>query len=203
MRLQEEYFNRHKLVGVPLVEHSSHGALLLRTFDPDVWQSRWILLSIEWNDNQYHPGHYQVDFNMPIHDGHIKGRLFSRLFPTKLAWDEYEDFFLNWSRQLKSTRPVSGSREVVLCAWEMFVYCYDSWFLKQQSELKEMLFDSLDMDRTLSARYISYQDTLIQLSTHHPAVLKAWKYEVLAQVQHYSDWLVKLVESQCSTPRSK
>jgi len=203
MRLHEEYFNRHNIRGVPVVNHCTQGAVILRTVDPEIWQNRWILVTIKWVEHPQHPGSYNIEFCVPIHDGESRGKLFTRLPTAEKEWDEYEDYLLDWTQKLQGVVPVRGHKHIVLAAWEMFVYCYDSWFRRQSAELKDLLFRSLDEDLSPDARYIGYQETLIHLSTHHPSVLKAWKYEVLSQVQYYSDWLANLVETRCGTPRYK
>lgn len=203
MRLHEEYFRRHNIRDIPIVNHCSQGAVMLRTTDPDIWQNRWILVTLKWVEHPQHPGSYNVEFLVPIHDGESRGKLFSRLPSVELEWDEYEDYILDWTKNLRGVVAVRGHKNIVLTAWEMFVYCYDGWFRRQHADLKELLFRSIDEDLSLEDRYIGYQDTLIHLSTHHPAVLKAWKYEVLSQVQCYSDWLAKLVETRCGTLLSR
>ena len=133
---------------------------------------------------------------IPIHDGQYRGKLFDRLSPVEKEWDEYEDYLTTWVANVTAVRALEGHRDVTLAAWEMFVFCYDGWFRRQSHELKELLFKSLDDDYD-NNRYEAYQDALLYLSTHHPGVLKAWKYEVYAQVQPYADWLAQLVEARC------
>jgi len=201
MRLFEEYFQRHGIKGIPVVRHDNLGALILRTQDSTYWHSSWLLVTIKWVDGGIHPGKYVVEFYSPIHNGFTKQRLFQKYNVKELEWDEYEDYFLNWSRSLegaagarKTPGVVRGGNEVVLTAWEMFVYCYDGWFARQESELRHYVDRCLDVDLPLAHRYAGYQNCLIYLTARHPNVLKVWKYEVLALVQHYSEWLAALVE---------
>jgi len=199
MRLYEEYFKRHSIVDVPVAQHCSAGSLILRTTDPSIWKSRWVLVSMRWENHDYHPGQYQIGINYPIHDGYLNDQLFTQSLPVAKKWHEYEDFFLDWSSNLKAARPVIGPHEVVLAAWEMFVFSYDSWFIKQPFEIKRSLFEAVDKENPIHHRYQHYQDVAIFLSTHHPAVLRPWKYEVLARVQNYADWLAAIVDNQCKT----
>lgn len=203
MRLHEEYFKRHNIKDIPLVNYCNQGAVILRTVDPEIWQNRWVLVRIEWVEHPQHPGMFKVEFSVPVHNGVEKSRLFSRLPSTEKEWDEYEDFILDWTGKLRGVVPVRGMKEVTLAAWEMFVYCYDGWFRKQSHEIKEILFASLDEDLPIFERYKGYQDAMIFLSTHHPGVMKAWKYEILSQVHNYSDWLARLIETRCGTPQHK
>lgn len=197
MRLYEEYFNRHLIVDVPVAHHCAVGSLILRTTDSSIWKSRWILVSIRWESHDHHPGQYQIGINYPIHDGYLHEQLFTQLPSVTKKWHEYEDFFLEWSGNLKAVVPVYGPYEIVLAAWEMFVFSYDSWFIKQPFEIKQSLFEGLNKENSVHLRYQHYQDVVIFLSTYHPAVLRAWKYEVLSRVQNYADWLVEIVDKQC------
>jgi hypothetical protein len=197
MRLYEEYFKRHSIADVPVARHCSAGSLILRTTDPSIWKSRWVLVSMRWENHDHHPGQYQIGINYPIHDGYASDQLFTQSPSITKKWHEYEDFFLDWSSNLTAAVPVIGSHEVVLAAWEMFVFSYDSWFTRQPFEIKRSLFEGLDKDNPIHHRYQHYQDVAVFLSTHHPAVLRAWKYEVLARVQNYSDWLAAIVDKKC------
>lgn len=199
MRLFEEYFTRHNIADVPVVHHCTAGALILRTTDSSIWKNRWLLVTIRWEPHDHHPGQYRIDMNSPIHDGYASDSIFTKWPSLHKKWHEYEDFFLEWSEDLKAVEPVQGAKEVVLAAWEMFVFAYDSWFFRQPNDIKRMLFESLDKDRPVEYRHQHYQDVAIFLATHHPAVLRAWKYEVLGRVVDYADWLAKIVKSQCKT----
>jgi hypothetical protein len=204
MRPFEEYFARHNL-SIPTAHHAEHGALILRTTDRVLWKNRWVLVTIKWEDHPHHPGQYVIGMNSPVHDGHELGTIFSHWPPIYKKWHEYEDFFLDWVDGLSGVEPVVGTKNVSMTAWEMFVYAYDSWFSKQAMDTKRSLFGSLDKENSLETRYAHYQDVALFLSHHHPAVLRAWKYEVLASVQNYSDWLARLVEDKCkrNTPPSR
>lgn len=195
MRLYEEYFRRHNIQGFPLVHHCTRGTLLLRTKNPDKAR-RWVIMSIRWAEHSQHPGSYVIEFILPIHDGYGKGGLFAKLSPVSKQWDEYEDYLLEWSSQLKDLTPVRGRKNITLAAWEVFVYCYDGWFRKQTHALKEMLFRSLDEESCPEERFGALQQILDHLTTNQPAVLRTWKYEVEMQVQGYADWLATLVEAR-------
>lgn len=197
MRPIEEYFARHGITDAPVAHHSESGALVLRTCDRQLWRNRWILVKIKWEDHPHHPGQYIVEMNSPVHDGYAKNQLFTHWPPIYKKWHEYEDFFLDWVNGLQGVVPVRGVKEVTLAAWEMFVFTHDGWFLKQQPDTKRILFESLDKENSLEIRYARYQDVALFLSLHHPAILRSWKYEVLASVQDYSDWLARLVEDKC------
>jgi hypothetical protein len=202
MRLFEEYFKRHNIADVPVAHHCSTGSLILRTTDSSLWKNRWLLVTIRWVDHDHHPGEYHIDMNSPVHDGYLSETVFTKWPTNHKKWHEYEDFVMTWSENLKGVTPVRGVREVTLAAWEMFVFSYDSWFSRQPFDVKRMLFESLDKERPTDYRYQHYQDVAIFLATHHPAVLRAWKYEVLARVQNYADWLAAIVDDQCKEKKN-
>jgi hypothetical protein len=196
MRLSEEYFQRHAITGVPLVRYEDTGAVILRMRDPTYWQSSWLLVTTRWTDGGVHPGKYVVEFYSPIHNGYIGQHLFKKCNAKAVEWDEYEDYFLNWSRAVAGDRmpsAVRAGKDVTLTAWEMFVYIYDGWFARQESELRHFVDRCLDTDLPPAVRYAGYQNCVIYLTARYPSVLKAWKCEVLALVQHYSGWLAGLV----------
>jgi hypothetical protein len=198
MRLQEEYFRRHH-IDTPLVNYCNQGSVILRTVDPAIWQNRWVLVTIHWIEHPQHPGFFRIDFSTPVHNGAEKSRFFTRLPSADKEWDEYEDFMLNWVGKLEGVVPVRGNKQIVLAAWEMFVYCHDGWFRRQSYDLKQMLFNTLDDEMPVNERYSAYQEMVAYFTTQHPALLKTWKYEMLYQVQYYSDWLARLIEAKCGT----
>lgn len=201
MRIFEEYFQRHKIIDVPLVHHCSNGTLLLEADkqNPD-WNSRWVLLTIKWVEDNHHPGEYLIELQTPNHD--CINKFFTTTQVTK-KWQEYEDFILQWGSSLDGLRPITNSREILITAWEMFIFMYDSWFTKQPATLKNKLFQSLDKENTLETRYSNYQDVAIFLATHHPAVMRIWKYEVLARVQNCANWLAHLIENKYEPKQEK
>lgn len=196
MRPFEEYFLRYKIVDVPLVHHCANGTLLLESTDPFQWESRWILISIRWIEDDHHPGTYLIEISDPIHDGYASGKFFNKRRKIEKEWHEYEDFIFDWTKGVSGVKPIRGQREITMACWEMFTFMCDSWFIKQPSIWKQKLFQSLDKDNSIETRYSNYQDVAIFLSTHHPAVMRAWKYEVLALVQNRADWLAHLIENK-------
>ena len=204
MRLYEEYLERH-LLNMPIVRHENQGAIILRTTDSKHWNSRWIIVTIRWHDQGIHPGKYYVEFYSPVHDGYSTGRLFNKSGAKELEWDEYEDYFLNWSNNMtgfldessrKTSFVVKGDKDVILTAWEVFLFCYDGWFTSQCSELRGYIDRSVDLDLLSEERYCGYQDSLIYLTARHTAILKSWKYDVLGLVQKYSYWLAQLIDGK-------
>ena len=200
MRLYEEYFQRHNIIA-PIIRHERTGSLILRTKGLSV-SSKWVLVSFYWSDNGVHPGHYVVEYSYPLHDGYLRNRLFQKYNVKELEWDEYEDYFLNWCRGLlrdNYTEIIHGELEVILAAWQIFVYCYDGWICKQSSELKCYIHNSMDFELPVRERYKGYQNCLIYFTARQPSALKAWKYDVLGCIQNYAHWLAELYKNDSKT----
>jgi hypothetical protein len=149
MRLFEEYFQRNQITQVPVVHHCAYGSLLLRTNDPSVWSSKWVLVNLKWQHSDSHPGKYHFDISLPVHDGFLKGNLFQKYPTVEKNWQDYEDFIINWSSNIYGVEPVIGTKEIFLCAWEMFVFMCDGWFMKQTYEIKEFLFQTLNVTKLI------------------------------------------------------
>jgi hypothetical protein len=200
MRLAEEYTRRHHLKGIPLVEHCHYTSLILQATNPARWGSRWLVLYVRWVEDLYHPGRYAIRLCRPNHDGFVKNNLFEPLKEVECWWDQYEQFLLDWLEDLHDVKPIRGQKEITLSAWEIFLFCYDGWFVYQPGHVKEKVYRSIDEELSLQERYIGYQDVLIYLTLHNSDILKAWKCDVLSGFQNYAEWLARLVEKQCTVP---
>jgi hypothetical protein len=115
MRLYHEYFKRRGLENVPLVEHNTNGALILRTKDL-LGRSSWVIVTIKWHDGGVHPGTYIIEYRTPIHNGFSKGKLFENYSTKEIEWDEYEDYFLNWSVSLDKFKHLPEGMPVIRTA---------------------------------------------------------------------------------------
>lgn len=187
MRLTEEYFSRHNISDVPIVNHCSNSTLIVKTKD-NLWDSNWIILNIKYGHHPHRPGSYQLEFKAPIHDGFIKETIFKKFPLVYYKWHEYEESILDLGKIINGTA-ILGEKEIVLAAWEMFVFSYDSWFATQSDEIKRMLFDGLDKEQSVDERYENCQKIISFLSQNYFLVFRAWKYDVLNLVQNYADWL--------------
>jgi hypothetical protein len=196
MRLFEEYFQRHQITQVPVVYHCVSGSLLLRTNDRNIWKNRWVLINLKWQHGDGHPGKYHFDVSLPIHDGFLKGSIFERCPTIQKNWQEYEDFIDSWASSLRGVEPVCGIKEIFLCAWEMFVFMCDSWFMKQTYEIKEFLFQTLNIENSIDVRFEYYENMMNIISIKQPSLIRVWRYEVLSRVQCYANWLAVLVQDK-------
>lgn len=194
MRIFEEYFQRHNIIDVPLVHHCTNGTLLLETNkkEPD-WNSRWVLVTIKWVEGAHYPGEYLIEFQTPNYD--CINNLFSTIHITR-KWHEYEDFILQCSSSFPSFRPITNSSEILIIAWEMFVFMHDSWFAKQSTTLKNKLFQSLNKENDLEIRYSNYQDVVCILAKQDSILIQTWEYNILFRTQNCANWLAYLIENQ-------
>lgn len=209
MRLYEEYLKRHNIKNVPLAHHCSQASLLLAVDSPSVWQNllkhkilnkmpRYAILQIRWDHNDHHPGQYNFSINCPVHDGYLNDSIFSTTTIAIVKWHEYEYFILNNLMEImQGVRVFHDFNEVTIAAWEMFVLAYDSWFNKQNGEIKYLLFESLDRDNNLEKRWGFCQELLHRLQISNPVVFRCWKYDVLSRIGCHAEWLANLVEEKC------
>jgi hypothetical protein len=200
MRLYEEYFRRHSILDVPIVHHCFSGSLILKTTDHSVWQSNWVVVSINWIKDDHHPGHYCITTKIPIHNGFLnENNRYNNffIFPSYVNKnsDEYEDFFFDWCDNLKSVIPITDSEELILSIWEMFVFCHDDFFVKQSKQIKIILFESLDKNNSMHDRNESRKKIIDFISTNYPKTLRIWNYEFLVCAENYSYWLADLVNN--------
>lgn len=196
MRLSEEYFLRNNISDVPIVKHCAVSSLILKDKDP-FYNSNWVFLNIKYEHHPHRPGTYQLQFKYPIHDGFIKETIFKKFPLIYYKWHEYEDSILDLSNHINGT-PILGEKEVILSAWEMFVFTYDSWFAIQSNEIKKILFEILDKDNLIDVRYENFQQIILFLSNNYISVFRIWKYEIYNYIQNYADWLAVIINKQKS-----
>ena len=194
MRICEEYLQRHQIKDVPLILSPNRGALLLRKSFPSCKQT-WCLLSFYWQE-QTSPGNYIFTTEFPLHNSSKNGKLFTTDNPPKkIKWADYENYILELSYRfyISGFAPVNGSyKELTINAWEMFVFQYDEFFSQQQSQVKRLLFETLDFEKSIDDRYKSYELMCKYLEKYSPNVLKIWKFEILMRLQKYSNWLAEI-----------
>lgn len=196
MFLQEEYFNRHGITGVPIINHMSNGSLLLRNNEGPLV---WMLMVITWKDPHNHPGKYYINFLSPVHDALNCGyRFFVKRLENdvEVEWDYFQNYILGWSKESKATA-ILGDLEVALATWEVFSYCIDSWLAKEaDGNFRKLHYVSVDLDLSLRERYIGYQAALAYLTDTYPSVYKSFRDDFKCHFHSYCHWLGKLVQSQ-------
>jgi hypothetical protein len=203
MKLYEKFLSRLGL-DLPVIEHSSNWSFLFRTYG-DGWLTPFITMKVDWVCPENRVGYYQLLFHQPIHDGYSIRRFFEEYKQLRLTWDEYDTFFENWEvrRYIKpgmqeSLEPVYGD-DLVLRAWEVFVYTHDSWIAKQPSEFRMYVENVIDDTKSKDQRLAAYQNALIFMSNCEPSALRVWKNEIFERWNNnYAHWLGKFL-----TPEGK
>lgn len=196
MNLVSEYLNRHSLK-VPVVLSTATGSLFLRSKNSDK-RCRWSLVSIDYVAAKYHPGTYRVITMKPIHNGLIaKGRLFDPVASNDLFWDEYESFLLDWAKD-QTLQAVDNEKEVLIVAWEMFVYGGDKRLARFAN--REDFFNSVNIDLPLKDRHaacIQMINILCSDPNYH-SLFRSWQGEMKRYINKdkYSYWLAELVNAK-------
>lgn len=190
MRLFEEYFNRHDIKSVPLVHHAPDGAVILESLKDSSFK---ILVLIEWK-NEKPPGRYVIQSVSPIHNGFSSGSFFKIHNEVEKKWHEYESYFIEFAENLQELRVISNEKEVLLAAWEMFVFIHDGWLSGLPLGIKDALFESVNKENSFEERYEKYQDVYYYLGHNFPYTLENWqKYILFRVVGAYSFWFANLI----------
>lgn len=190
MLLQEEYLMRNSITDVPIVNYITNGSILLKI------DNGYLLMTITWKEHDRGPGSYHISYHTPIHDGYLKNCYFNKIekFDREIEWDEYYSYILSWSKN--NVIPVCGDKEVILAAWEIFVFCCDGMFVDYSNHaFEKLIYRSLNDEITLDERFQGYQECMVYMSSEIPALLRSFKHDVLPHIQNYCHWLANLIKS--------
>jgi len=195
MNLCQEYLERHS-IELPVVQHSGNGYVFLKSKNKK-GRINWSVVTISFQDGKYHPGTYLVNWSKPMHNGYgSRNRVFDSYEQRQLEWDEYEGFFLDWTKSLKNSRVVEDHKEILVVAWEMFVYANDQNLLSYAH--REDFFNSIDDELSLDERYEACE-SMIEVMMEDPHVgntRRCWDREIMVYVRGYSHWLAELSNAQ-------
>jgi hypothetical protein len=200
LSLAEEYLQRHSIKDVPLVKHVAQGTVFMREEVDD--EIEWHLLTIQFSPegSGHHtgPGSYIIRRLVPNHDGYV-GRgsgLFQTVATDTVEWDQYEDFMWAFVKTGDRPKPIIDQREVLMTAWEMFVYACDSGLVAHAAN--EAFFKTLDPSLTTQQRHMNF--TLFSNHFHRvePTLFELWNREFLTHVKNHNHclWLAKLMDGQ-------
>lgn len=196
MRITDEYLDRHSISNFNYVKYLSWGSLFVNI--PTNSGCPWVLFSIEWINSRYGSsvGYFSIEALSPqrLRDGIVFDCVEnSSIFPGTifLHWDEYEDYIRSLANKLPSGGVVGTRKEVVLSAWEMFLYSADKHLAKLK--IHDVLYRSIDLDLSLDERYLGFQDSIVVLSEYDKELFTVWKSSVARYVYGYSYWLADLV----------
>ncbi len=189
MNLAEEYFQRHG-IKIPFAKHVYHGNLFLRSEQEG--KILWKVLNIDNIPDTSHPGKYFFQLLAPVHNGlSDKNRMFESIATAQAEWDDYEEYWGRWAKEVDKKILVKNSTEAYLTAWEIYVYCYDkeiARFIGQES-LHKSLSLSLDGEERLKG----CTDIISFISEHNCSIMEVWKNSMLPMLRNYCFWLVDLV----------
>ncbi len=201
MVLQAEYFQRHG-INIPQVCHTrTPGSLILRADDPKEtdFLGRWLIVTMSWREAGNHPGSYDTQFLLPIHNGYKSGNYFTsfRSYPStlNLQYEVFEPFFLDFSQSHGKLQAISDAREVALTSWEIFLYCYDGYLAAKQSSpaLRESIAKSIDFEAPFLERFFSYGEAVDRLMTEQRPVFDRYETCIHIHAKRPLSWLANLV----------
>jgi len=167
MRLQEEYFKRHRISLLPIYYVRNANLILKLT-------AGYVIRNIEFMEITRRPGYYIFTYLRPNHNGYLDGQYFLKT-SGDIRYDEYVSYLLKWAQQMADP-PVKNS-EIKLAIWEMFLYCFDRWIVEHKLEEA-----ARDQDK-----FLEY------LGHHHSLVREVYNTEFLKFEYNYADWLVELI----------
>jgi hypothetical protein len=150
-----------------------------------------------WVDNPHHPGHYEVQIQIPVHDGGT-GEIFLNVrgYPPSLIiqYEELADFLGAVAVSHGSLRAIEGHKETILAGWEIFLYAFDRYIAKSASpKLREAIEESLDLDLPLEERYYSYIEATNHLIVDHVSVFERYETLIHSHTKRSLSWLARLV----------
>jgi hypothetical protein len=208
MKLYEEFLTRIN-VKVPVVEHHNEWAFLFRTYG-EGWKTPFVLMNVQWNQIDNRVGHYLITYHKALHDGYQQRRFFEKYNDTRVTWDQYESYFINWEVRRyitpgiqESMLPIFGENQMLFSAWEMFVYTHDGWVARQPPEFRVYVEGAIDDTKTDNERIRAYQNALLFLTTREPSALKTWKNEIIGRMRNYGHWLGRLLTGNLLPPVEK
>lgn len=182
MKLFQDYFLRHN-IKLPVVVHCTAGIVLLKNAE-----NKWMILSISFNKDG-HTNFYNIEFMTPVRNEH-KGFMFKKHLINEVKVNEYENYIFDWKRQLDKDYYAIKEENKKISIWEMFVYMYDKRLAEQSSEVKGLLFDSLNLENSEIIRLNAIEALMLILDVD---LVRSWKFDVYYRFSNYSNWLVELV----------
>jgi len=152
MDLQQEYFRRHAITTPLVVFPDNHGnyTLVLRTTRG---KPQTILIKIVYTKQELHPPYYKFLMQQATRDGQAKDSYLRVVWESKIYWDEWENFVVQWAESNRGELvPVNG-QELEVALWEMFLYSHDSWLAANLVDrLKDSVYTAVDANSTADVR---------------------------------------------------
>ncbi|MCK9458309.1 MAG: hypothetical protein M0R80_01545 [Proteobacteria bacterium] len=154
-------------------------------------------MTINWQEPTWRPGVYYIKTYEPIHNGYRDGVLFEQLTENKLFLDEYEDFFLEWR---KNVVRLPWQKELRLITWEICLYCYDGLLASYVS--KQDFLSTIDPSLSVESRLESLDKILIYFQNKLPLFVEALNMDMRRYSKEYANWLAELVHGNTKNSQS-
>lgn len=184
MNILKEYSLRNK-INEPIVYHVDYGVLILKNHDKSR-KNNWFVFSV--NNHDFSQGEYEFAIKSPnkFPSSQTIINLYNSHFFSVKTWDQYESFFYNLSFVENNFEPIFNKKEIILAAWEMFIFINESWFLNQNLFIKNMLFETLDIEKSLKIRY-DYYEKFLALEKFN--IFSSWQKGFLSHLEkNYLHW---------------
>ena len=204
MKLFQEYSQRHNL-SIPYVHHGN-GRCVIRNYDGKKFPSRWLFIELIWNIENESLGVFTFKVLYPSHDSgykQINGYSVPSYFYSAVAenwkWSEHEKKMYSWNRNLKYHNSsflelITDKNLALLNAWEVFVFMHDTWLAKQNFNIKNLVYESLNKELSNSKRTEICMDLFEKFTIQNPKLMYNWSETILKYFNNYSDWLVDFIQ---------
>lgn len=207
MKIIEEFLNRNNLNNIPIVQHCDNAFFILKSvFMTEL--NNYILIDIKWNEKHKGLGNYIIEFksfrkfNTDWYEflknkNYIDKNLICKTLSSHIVeYDDYENFIFNYFDSLSSNysnyiTPLN-QQDAYFMMWESFVYLFDSYFIHENSEVKELLWESLNANNVADNRIKNIDKILNILYNKFYHLYCVWNVDMLNMANNYSDWINKL-----------
>jgi hypothetical protein len=189
MRLHEEYIERHKL-NVPVVRYDKQSTVFLKNLD-----SQWCIFCTRWHECEWHPGHFEIQYVQPRHDGCLNQLVDHIIAPRNVYWDEYEIHVLEFVCRLKG----EGYQAIPfedrhLATWQMFVTMHDSVLAKMGYDFISLVGRSVSPSFSFGQRMEFMRAGRSQLKCNNSRLYDTLVRQVVPFSNNYAKWLVDLFQ---------
>jgi hypothetical protein len=207
VKIIEEFLNRNNLNDIPIVQHCDNAFFILKSVFMTE-SNNYILIDIKWNDKQKGPGNYIIQFksfkkfNTDWYEflknkNYIDRNLIYKTLSSHIVeYDDYENFIFNYfdslSLNYSSYITPSNQQDAYFMMWESFVYLFDSYFIYENSEVKEILWESLDVNNIADNRIKNIDKILKILYNKFYSLYCVWNADMLDMANNYANWIDKL-----------
>jgi len=207
VKIIEEFLNRNNLNDIPIVQHCDSSFFILKPVSITE-SNNYILIDIKWNDKQKGPGNYTIQFKsfkkfntnwyeFLKNKNYIDRNLIYKTSSSNIVeYDDYENFIFNYfdSLSLNCSDYItpSNQQDAYFMMWESFVYLFDSYFTHENTEVKEILWESLDVNNLAENRIKNIDKILKILYNKFYSLYCVWNVDMLDMANNYANWINKL-----------